>query len=200
MLSSKDRLPTDPNELDQGYYSKYLNNELRSLKEKVEYLADKMNKRDTPERLNTHSGSFGGREKIIHKYEKQLKSLENSVHKSSSKDSFSSDSPKIGKFKSKLIEMRQQNNILKKENDSLQFKIKFKNSTSEKAKALQEEIIILKNSIKRSENIRRQQKKIISVLKNGLNKPRRSSSNLMQETSDKPKKSSQKTSKKGILI
>lgn len=178
-------------ENNRGAYSGYLNNEIKSLQEKITALGDKMSRKETPQRLKVYPVSTELPRKTAQKSGKLLKSQENTTKKPLASNSFTTDSSQVSNLKSKAISLRQENSGLQQTNERLKFKIQFKDPSSEKAKTLKEEISDLKKSIKRSENIRKKQKALINSLKKEL-----SSFQVPSKTLHKlPRKDSVKNSK-----
>ena len=139
-------------------YSQYLNSELKLLQDKVFSLENRMKNRESYSVKEKTSFSIESMSKSIEKSEKELLTLENSINKKSTTNSFSSKDSNSKNSQSKLVFHRQKNAQLIKENERLK---KAAGLTEKYNKKLQ-------NSYKRSENLRKKQKMMIEDLKSEL--------------------------------
>lgn len=149
-------------------YSQYLNSELKLLQDKVFSLENRMKNRESYSVKEKTSFSIESMSKSIEKSEKELLTLENSINKKSTTNSFSSKDSNSKNSQSKLVFHRQKNAQLIKENERLKKAAGLTEKFNKKIEELSQEFKKLQNSYKRSENLRKKQKMMIEDLKSEL--------------------------------
>lgn len=104
----------------------------------------------------------------VNKTEKKINSMEKSIKKTR-KVRIDLNSPQLlGELQAQLIQERQNNYALQKENESLRRKVQYKKNYQYDLNCLQEDYQNLVESFMRSEGIRKKQKTLIKNLKSSI--------------------------------
>ena len=148
--------------------SESIESELKSLQEQITSLENRSDSRNTQRVTNRRSGSIDSFLRSVDNTEKEIRKLEGRISKSPVKKNMNNNYQLLGDLKSRLVMERQNNYSMRMENEKLQKKIIFKVDLAEELTSLQDDYQTLIDSYKRSENIRKKQKKLITNLKHQL--------------------------------
>ena len=139
--------------------TKSVKSEFQSLKDKMNYIENRRNSQNNPLLLFLKS---------VDQTEKEIEEIEKSIRRTPIKLNRSNYLHDLDQLKAKLTIERQNNYLFKKESQNLKRKLEFKPNLSENLISLKNDYNSLMESFKRSENIRKKQKKLIKELKNEL--------------------------------
>ena len=166
--SNNFHLNLDANLPKLGNDCESVESELKSLQEQITSLENRSDSRDISKVASRRSDSIDSFLRSVDKTEKEIKKLEGRISKSPVKKNLNINPQLLGDLKSRLIIERQSNYSMKMDNEKLKKKMIFKVNLAEELTLLQEDYQTLIDSYKRSENIRKKQKKLIVNLKNKL--------------------------------
>ena len=166
--SNNYHLNLDANLPKLGNDCESVESELKSLQEQITSLENRSDSRDLSKVASRRRDSIDSFLRSVDKTEKEIKKLEGRISKSPVKKNLNINPQLLGDLKSRLIIERQSNYSMKMDNEKLKKKMIFKVNLAEELTLLQEDYQTLIDSYKRSENIRKKQKKLIVNLKNKL--------------------------------
>jgi hypothetical protein len=154
--------------------------DVRSLQDQINSLEDRINMKESFSSFKLKASHIDQFIKNIDQSEREIKKLEKSINCSPKIKNNSMNSRLLDDLKAKLISERQKNFLLKKENEKLTKKIFYKADVGQDIVSLQDDYKTLIDSFKRSENIRKKQKKLIQSLKTELITKEKNSSNKLK--------------------
>lgn len=142
-----------------------IKSELKSIHEQIDLLEEKLSYGKSSSQFSSSMNNISDFLKHIDRTEKQIEIIESTMKKAHA----SKIQPRLSKLldyiQASLIQERQNNYLLRQENEKLKKKLRYKKNYTKDLNTLREDYESLIESIKRSQNIRAKQKKLISSLK-----------------------------------
>lgn len=142
-----------------------IKSELKSIHEQIDLLEEKLSYGKSSSQFSSSMNNISDFLKHIDRTEKKIEIIESTMKKTPA----SKIQPRLSKLldyiQASLIQERQNNYLLRQENEKLKKKLRYKKNYTKDLNTLREDYESLIESIKRSQNIRAKQKKLISSLK-----------------------------------